>query len=457
MLHFHHDKTRLAQIALACLLACVIDGAYAQSPVSMSAGESFVRQIAQAVRTQPDYGSQEASVQQARGGVTSARADFLPRVQLLVDSGEDRSVRAGQAGDIPGSRRSGEINPQIAVSQLVYDGGAAWGRYRAARDRVDSASRGVDAVANNLALRGVQIYFTTARQREAVKIAADNLEKVMSVRDKVGARADEGRDPRSEQSRLDSRVLEARSQLDDALRNLEDSEAAFEEFFVEQPGELAIPAMWPVRRDGVDEAIAHARQFNPELQSLRGELHASEAELRSERAALLWPRLSLELSGTAPDALGSDGMKNRDTYVGLRFSYDVFNGGATLGRTMQAGGRRRAAQLGVERAERALDRGLRQAYAAVEARERQIEAMAERVNRDRQAIDDYEELFLAGRRSLNDLIVAQRDYYTSAIQFLDVQLDLQVQRFSVAALTGELAGYFGLDSPPSAGTAREMQ
>src|SRR5690606_35318296 len=204
-------------------------------------------------------------------------------------------------------------------------------------------------------------------------------------------------------------------------------------------------------------AISLARESNPELQSLRSELDASSAEQRAERAALLWPRLSLEFTGTAPDALGSDGLKNRDTYVGLRFSYDLFNGGATPGRSVQAAGRHRAAQYAVERADRALERGLRQAYAAVAARERQSTAMAERMQRDRQAIDDYEELFLAGRRSLNDLIVAQRDYFSSATQLLDVELDLRVQRFSVVALTGGLPGWFGLDADPANGTGSELQ
>src|SRR5690606_17791627 len=181
---------------IACLLAAAATPAYGQLAAPSAADRAFMRLIFDAVRQQPDYGAQQSSVHQARGGLTAVRSEFLPRVQLLVDSGEDRSARAGQA-DIPGSRRSGEINPQVALSQLVYDGGAAWGRYRAARDRVESATQGTDAVANNLALRGVQTYFTLLRQREAVQIAVDNLDKVVGVRDKVFARAEEGRDPRS--------------------------------------------------------------------------------------------------------------------------------------------------------------------------------------------------------------------------------------------------------------------
>jgi adhesin transport system outer membrane protein len=442
----NHNPTqgspRILPLLAGLLLAAGV--ANAQSPVSTAADGAFVRSIAEAVMRQPDMGEQQASLQQARGGLTTARSDFLPRVQLLVDSGEDRSSRVG--ADIPGSRRSGEINPQVAVSQLIYDGGAALGRYRAARERITSASEGVDAVANNLALRGVQVWFSVLRQREAVSIAVDNLGKISGVRDKVVARAAEGRDPLSEQSRLDSRVLEAQSQLEDARRNLEDAEAVFEEFFGERPGQLVSPDTWPARPAQVDEAIARARLGNPELNALRSELHASSADLKAERAAMAWPRLSLEFTGTAPDALGNNGFKDRDTYLGLRFSYDVFSGGATMGRARQASGRKRAAQHAVERAELALDRGLRQAYAAVEARERQSDAMAERMQRDRQAIDDYEELFLAGRRSLNDLIVAQRDYYSSAMQLLDVQFDLRVQRFAVVALTGGLAAFFGLET-----------
>lgn len=441
-------------VLLLAGLALATGITHAQSAVSTDADRAFVRSISEGVRRQPDLGAQQASLQQARGGLSAARADFLPRVQLLVDSGEDHVARAG-SGDIPGTRRSGEINPQLALSQLIYDGGAAWGRYRAARDRIESASLGVDAVANNLALRGVQVYFTVLRQREAVRIAAENLAKVSGVREKVVARAAEGRDPRSEQSRLDSRVLEARSQLQDGRRNLQDAEAAYEEFFGAAPGELVVPDSWPTRPEGVERAISAARVSNPELLSLQSELDAAAAELKAERAALWWPRLSLEVTGTAQDALGSDGLKNRDSYVGLRFSYDVFNGGATRARTVQASGRQRAALYAMERAQRALDRSLRQAYAAVDAREQQSQAMAERLERDRQAIDDYEELFLAGRRSLNDLIVAQRDYFSSAMQLLDVQLDLRVQRFSVVALTGGLPDYFGLESV-TAGSGSEL-
>src|SRR5690606_11854022 len=107
-----------------------------------------------------------------------------------------------------------------------------------------------------------------------------------------------------------SRVLEAQNQLEDARRNLEDAEAVFEEFFGERPGQLVLPDTWPARPAQVDEAIARARLGNPELNALRSELHASSADLKAERAAMAWPRLSLEFTGTAPDALGNNGFKD---------------------------------------------------------------------------------------------------------------------------------------------------
>lgn len=428
------------------LFACAAAHAVAQELDAPRADRMFMQSIADAVRRQPDFESQVASVRQARGSLSEARSGFLPRVQLLVDSGEDRSLRGGRAESMPDARGAGEINPQLSLTQLLFDGGAAWNRTRAARDRLHSAASGVDAVANNLALLGVQIHLTVVRQRDAVQIAMENLERVGSVRDKVAGRVEEGRDPRSELSRLDSRVLEARAQLADAQRDLQEAEASYEEFFGVVPAELHAPLGWPPRRARVEEAIEHARTGSAELLALREELDASGAELRSTRAAMLWPVLSLQVSGTAYDALGNAGLRNRDTYVGLRVSYDAFSGGAALARTQQASGRQRIAQLAVRKAELALDRRLRQAYSAVEARELQATTMADRVERDRGAIDDYEQLFLAGRRSLNDLIVAQRDYFSSAMQFLDVQQDLQLQRHAVAALTGELAAYFGIDT-----------
>lgn len=435
---------------LLCALLYMAGSAVAQSPAEQDA--AFLALVAEAVQRRPDFGTQHASVGAARGALSEAKADFFPRVQLLLDSGEDRSVRDGRSS--PGTRRSGDVNPQLGVTQLLYDGGAAWGRVRAARGRVSAAVHGIDSAANNLSLQAVQIYFTVIRQQEALTIALENLNKIASVRDKVAGRAQEGRDPRSELSRLDSRVLEAQGQLLDARRNLADAIASYEEFFGSAPGVLRVPASYPQPRPSVEEAIRVARERNAELLALRDELEASTAEVDSQRASLLWPRLSLEASGTTYDAFGPSGTDNRDTYVGLRFSYEVFGGGAGLARTRAASSRNRAARFAIERAELALERQLRQAYAAVEAREAQLTAMADRVGRDHSAIDDYEELFLAGRRSLNDLIVAQRDYFASATQLLDVQLDLRVQRFSVAALTGELGQYFGIEPPPDAAEPR---
>lgn len=446
-----HLGERVAHWSIAVLAVALLApaGAWAQAVEPAAADRIFVQRIAEAAVRQPDFGAGEASLGQARGSLTAARSGFLPRLQLLVDSGEDHSVRAGE--DLANSRRSGEVNPQLAFSQLLYDGGAALDRYRAARQRVDSAMIDINSTGNSLLLRGVQVYFAMLRQEESVRIARENLDKVLGVREKVAARAEEGRDPRSEQSRLDSRVLEARSQLADAQRDLESTSADFEEFFGSPPGDLQVPVSYPVRRERVEEALTHALAHNPDLLSLRSEMEATSADLSAERASMRWPRVSLEATATAYDALGTKGMKDRDTYVGVRVAYDVFSGGASLGRTAEARGRRRNAELAVERAELAVNRSLRQAYAALVTRERQVTVAAERAGRDRQAIDDYEELFLAGRRSLNDLIVAQRDYFTSAMQLLDIQFDLNVQRFSVAALTGELGSYFGLDERPVAG------
>lgn len=441
---------RFITVAVCLAFTCAPRPVASQAEEPGGSDAAFLELIADAVRRQPDFGSQQAAVGQARGALSEAKAGLLPRVQLLVDSGERRAVRNDRLTDSPDGRGSGQVTPQLALTQLLYDGGAAWGRVRASKVRVSAASRGADAAANTLALQAVQSYFTVLRQREALSIAAENVRKVQGVRDKVAERVAEGRDPHSELSRLDSRVLEARNQLVDAQRDLDDAGAAYEEIFGASSESIQYPASSPGRREAVADALAYARAHNPQVLALREERDATAADYDSERAAMMWPRLSLEAVGTAYDAFGSDGVEDRDTYVGLRISYDLYAGGANGGRSRQAGGRLLAARLAVERAELALDRRIRQAYSAVEARERQAATMNDRVRRDRQAIEDYEELFLAGRRTLNDLIVAQRDYFASAMQFLDVQLDLRVQQFSLLALTGELAQYFGIEpqSPP---------
>ncbi|HEY8506997.1 MAG TPA: TolC family protein, partial [Steroidobacteraceae bacterium] len=287
----HAGTSAWARLVLAAGFVFCCAGTVAQATDPGEADAAFISLIAEAVRRQPELGTRQSSVAEARGSLSEAQAAFFPRVQLLVDSGEDRNVRGS---DITRSRERGEINPQLALTQLLYDGGAAWGQLRAARERVDAASREIDGAANSLALQAVQIYFTVLRQREAVKIAEENLRRVRSVRDKVAGRADAGRDPRSELLRLGSRVLEARSQLTDAQRNLEDANAAFEEFFGYAPGELHVPRTYPMRRQSVEEALAYAREHSPELLALRSELEASAADADSARASMLWPRLSLE-------------------------------------------------------------------------------------------------------------------------------------------------------------------
>lgn len=429
-------SSRVVWVALACAASAVHAG-------EAGSGDTFVGLIADAVLRQPDLGAQQAAVREARGVLSVARADRLPRLQMLMDTGDDHTVRDGRSQDAGGAR-AGRIKPQLALSQLLYDGGAARARVQASSDRVSSASRTVDASSNRLALQGVSAYLAVLREREAVSIARQNVERVQAVRDKVAGRAAEGRDPRSELERLDSRVLEARSQLADAQRTLDDADAAFEEFFgTRSPPNLPEVSV-PQRRASVDDAMSYARDNSPELLALGDQVDAGESDLKAERAARNWPRLSLEATGTAYDAFGAGSFRDRDTYVGLRVSYDLFSGGASRGRTQEVRGRAEAARMEQERGQRALDRQLRQAYAAVEARSRQVGPLADRVALDLRAIDDYEELFLAGRRSLNDMIVAQRDYYTSAMLHLQTRFDLMEQEFSIPALTGELSAFFGL-------------
>lgn len=144
---------------------------------------TLAEQQARALQSRPDYLRVLVGERQAKNGVASARAQFLPRVDLFSSWETDRQTFAGRGGN--------NWTAGATLSFDVFDGGARRARLAAshAQERMAQARRTAMASQVRLQVREAYLNMDAARQRVAVTrdAAAQAEESLRILQNRYGA------------------------------------------------------------------------------------------------------------------------------------------------------------------------------------------------------------------------------------------------------------------------------
>lgn len=401
----------------------------AQARVSSEVAQTgFGAQIAAAVENYPGLAASNARIRAAQAERESEAGAFLPQVSLGVEAGTRRA----------GGGRVSQATPLVEVSQLVYDGGQSTSRERAARARVfQSRGERLESVSQT-ALDAVTTYHELLSRRRLLALAEDNLDVHRTFMRQIEERAEAGAGSRTDMLTARARLADAESRRVAAQSQLDRSRARFREFFGRAPTALPEPQPAPALPGETAEGIIAQ---SPRMRGIEASLKAAQADLAAAEAAH-FPSVSVGATGERLRGGGSDVSLN------LSLDYDL----ATRGQRDAA---IKAAQARVEtlRADRdALTREIRRALEFVrsdqEAGAARLRAAREAAAANKATVDAAREQFSIGRRSLVDLLDAQRDYLNAAEAEIRARRERAVTDYAALALTGDILDVFDITLPP---------
>ncbi|MEM7176203.1 MAG: TolC family protein [Pseudomonadota bacterium] len=391
------------------------DGALAQS--------AFGRQITQAVHTSPSLARSSARIRAAEAETDAARGAFRPQLSVGANARTNRL-----------DNNVATVSPYLRISQLVYDGGAATGDLTAARARVLESRGDQLQIAAATTLEAIEAYVMVLNQRKLLEIARRNVETHETLERQISTRTTSGAGSNADLLAAQSRMADARTLAADARARLDRAEARFREIFSAAPvGTLPTPQPAPplTRSDG--EIVADS----PQVRRASASLKAAEAEL----AAAIARRNPSLIAGV----IGNQD-RDRDAHfeADLALNFDLDTTGQRRAAIKAAEARVEEAVYERERLTREIGRELGFIRSDQKAGAERLRAARIAASANADSVDAAFEQFTVGRRSLIEILDAQRDYVIAQESLILAEQNFFLTNYAALSLTGDILDVFGI-------------
>ncbi|WP_420583945.1 TolC family protein [Ruegeria sp.] len=400
-------------------------GAGASRPAHQLAQSVFGKRVRAAIETSPELAQSGTRVEIASANQDAAMGAFLPQVSIGVNA---RSERIDS--DIA------DVTPYLRVSQLVYDGGAASGDLTAAQARVLESRGDQLQTASATALAAIEAYVVVLDRRKILNISKANLSAHEDLVGQITERSAQGVGSLADVLAARSRMADARTRLADARTRLDRAEAQFHDVFGSLPGELPPPVAAPdlVRTDS--QIIMDSPQVR--------RADAALLSARAEQAATLARRQpAVQLAAFAD----RDDSNDANFGVDLSFNYELDSTGQRRASITAAEARVTEAELARESIIRDIRRELEFIRADQQAGAVRLQAARVAAKANADSIAAAREQFTVGRRSLIEILDAQRDYVNAQERLILAEQNFFLTNYAALSLTGDILDMLDVSIP----------
>jgi outer membrane protein len=433
--------------ALAGLLAAAAALAQEGAQAPPTAPSGGVLTLAEALETarqnQPQLAVARAYTAEAEARVKQSRAPLLPQ----VDGFASYSRRTHNAGDTPYGQ-GGTPDPTFdtvnyfslgaSASQLVWDFGSTWGRYRAAQVSADAQKEG-EAVALASVMLAVRAAYLEAVARKAlVAIAADNLAAQERHLGQVQGFVTAGARPEIDLAQLRADAANARLVLVKAELSYNTARADLNRAMgVARPADfdVADEQLSPVEdEDAPEEAlVAIAVEARPELKSLEKQAESIRRQISATKGDY-WPVLGVSTGVSDAGTEIQNLAWNWNATATL--TWPIFQGGATRAAVEGLDAELLAATSELEASQLAIRAEIASARLEIAGAKATIDAAAAVVESARETLRLAEARYEAGAGSIVELQDAQTALTNAEGQAVQAAYGLSLARTRLLAALG---------------------
>ena len=385
--------------------------------------------VKNAVQSHPTVLSQQHRIEGAQAAIDGAKSAYRPRLSVGIDAGAVSST-SGTSGP--------RIGPVVSLTKLIYDGSASKFTLNSRKQGLAIARLDRQIEATAIAMGAVQAQANLMRARALEHIARENLNDHEMLFDKIKSRVDAGAGSKADLLAGESRLASATAQLIESKRNRRQAESVFTEIFGSAPGtSMSYPPVLPrhLLRNGADAA-----RRNAQLVQLDYAINQALFELASIQAG---KNPSIVAEWSAGPTVGTSGI-SADVSANLGIRIALTTGGERNALAKQA-------QANIDDLNAQRDQMRRQIIRALDFSASDTAASGER----RKAADLAEdaaiaaleaanEQFTIGKRTITQVLDAQRDLSQSAAAVVEAKTEQILVGYATLALTGDLLILFAV-------------
>lgn len=413
----------------------------------LAAGDASVLHLDEvvqlALQNQPTLRAAQAQAAGASAQANQARAPLLPQVSAQASyargtaNSSSRTTLGGVTAEPTGTSYD-SFAAGISASQLIYDFGESWGRFRSAASGAEAERYAVQASELDVVYQARAAFFTARAAKDLARVARESLDNQARHLEQVQAFVAVGRRP--EIDLVQSRAEKANAQVQSiqATASLATARARLEQLAgVPLPREaiIADDTLSPVDGEQAELAtlIDEALTKRPELRRLETQVLAREQARSSARGAYL-PRLSAQGSFTESGPALSELAWNWS--VGLVASWGLFQGGATTAAVDAASAGVDVATQQLESAKLQVKLEVEQAQLAVVSAQASLTAADEALENAKVRLQLAEARYATGVGTILELGDAQVALTSTAAQRVQADYALATARAQLARALG---------------------
>ncbi|MBF0283892.1 MAG: TolC family outer membrane protein [Magnetococcales bacterium] len=402
----------------------------------------FMEQVRTAILRHPIVRSGALSERQAIQGIDVAKSALFPQVNGGFEGGPSVVKRPGYQ-----SQTSLAPTAVLTINQLLFDAGETFDRVAAAEGTAKAERYQSMTVAQDFALRAVSAYMDVTRLKTQVSLAQDNLTRHEKLLGRVRERTEGGVGNQADLLRARGRIEEANAQLISAQGDYERILAIYQELFGTQPTHKGLPTVHPLSNGDVNLLVSSALQNNLELKSAQEKTKAAKFESDAEQASR-FPKLTFEMEGRKYEVTHLGANDDHEVRALMKVNYPFYTGGKLEAQRERASLRHAQVGSDEQKVRLEVERQVRSAVTDVSSRTKTLASLELAVEADRQTVDNYSDLFIVGDKSLLDLLDAQRDYFNNSVRRINTRVQLDLSRFVLLQMTGNLLGFFTVEELP---------
>lgn len=399
--------------------------------------------VAKGIVTNPEFGLIEADRDATKEEHTQAKALYLPSIDLLGESGWERTNRPGIDKENLWRNRA-----SLTLTQMLFDGFAARSEVARQKYRVESTTNRTAEIAEFIGLDIVEAYLEVLRQRDLLAIARANVDDHTRLLDTIQTGASAGTVTEGDVQQALARTAQARATVSSIEQDLREAEALFIQKAGDMPGDMAFPE---IPRDklspNVDEAVRVAVTNSPTLNVFESDIKVAQEEYNAA-GSTLYPQIDLVANAQAGSDLdGVDGHEDSQSVLAV-LNWNLYRGGADHARQREFMYRHAKAKETRATAARQVEKDMRDTWAGMQAAQARAQQFLEQATANEKVVGVYLDQFSLDRRTLLDVLDSQNELFVSRSSHVNSLYTEMFAVFRVLALQGRLLNTLNVPKPP---------
>ncbi|MEM9635644.1 MAG: TolC family outer membrane protein [Pseudomonadota bacterium] len=419
---------------LACLMAgTTLIGL--SCGLQSAAAQSLEEAMASAYATSPRLKAERSRYEATNQGIWTARSEFLPKVTGTY-VGEHNAYRNDRSNS---SDRTYAHDLGLSVSQTLFQGFAGVNRLNQAHEEALSGRNQLIGTEQNLLFNTADAYLQVVRDRAILKHLKSYTHVVQREANAARARFKSGDATRTDIEQALARLAEAQGNRDQAVGDLEASEALYERLTGQAPGKLGWPAIpKSIEPANLQDAITIAYQNNPSIRAATADARAAKFAARASVGDML-PRVTLE-SGWDNGYRGNLTYQDEDDFrLGVRVTAPLFTGGRNIAAVKRAKFTAAQEEYELDDTQQIIRENVIRAMKQRTASRLRAKAQSRAIEANRRAARGLQVEFDSGQRSLLDVLDGERELLLSQVDYVRARYEARIADFFLLANIGRLA------------------